>query len=115
MLDNKTFLAVGLLLALVIGVAAVFLASPDPDGLESTALIVSGQKALTGPAPEDGDPEVIGTGTFTYHSPMPDYSMGESMGPLGGVIAVVAGIILTLIVVAGASYLVRMGTGKNQS
>jgi len=115
MMDNKTFLIVGVIIALVIGVLAVFLASGDPDGLESTALMVSGQKDLTGASPEDGDPEAIGTGTFTYESPMPDYSLGEGMGPLGGVIAIIVGIFLTLVVVIGATWLVRQGNDKSRS
>ncbi len=115
MMDNKTFLIVGVIIALVIGVLAVFLASGDPDGLESTALMVSGQKDLTGASPEDGDPEAIGTGTFTYESPMPDYSLGEGMGPLGGVIAIIVGIFLTLVVVIGATWLIRQGNDKSRS
>lgn len=108
MIDNKMFLAVGIIIALLIGVVAVFLASGDPDGLESTALVVSGQKDLTGLSPEDGNPEEVGTGTFAYQSLMPDYSLGESMGSMGGMIAIVVGIILTLLVVLGASYVLKM-------
>ncbi|HOJ96031.1 MAG TPA: PDGLE domain-containing protein [Methanospirillum sp.] len=108
MIDNKTFLIGGVLLALVIGIVAVFLASGDPDGLESTALVVSGQKDLTGLSPEDGDPEVIGTGSFAYESPMPDYSLGEELGSTGNMIAIVVGTLLTLLVVLGASYIIRM-------
>jgi cobalt/nickel transport protein len=89
MIDNKTFILVGLLISLIIGIVAVFFASGDPDGLESTALVVSGQKELTGQSPDDGDPEAIGTGTFAYESPMPDYSLGEDLGPMGAVIAIV--------------------------
>ena len=48
MIDNKTFIIGGIIIALIIGVAAVFLASGDPDGLESTALVVQGQKTITG-------------------------------------------------------------------
>ena len=115
MMDNKTFLIVGFIIALVIGVLAVFLASDDPDGLESTALMVSGQKDLTGPSPEEGNPEAVGTGTFTYESPLPDYSMGETMGSGGSIIAIVAGIFITLIVVLGATWLVKQAGGKTKS
>ena len=115
MMDNKTFLIVGVIIALVIGVLAVFLASGDPDGLESTALIVSGQKELTGASPEDGDAEAVGTGTFVYESPMPDYSLGDEMGPLGGVIAIIVGIFLTLAVVIGATWLVRQFSDNTKS
>lgn len=115
MIDNKTFLIIGIILALSIGVLAVFFASGDPDGLESTALMVSGQKTLTGSAPQEGNPEAVGTGTFSYKAPMPDYSLGESTGPLGGVIAIVAGIFLTLVVVIGATWLIRQKSGSSKS
>ncbi len=108
MIDNKTFIIAGLLISLLIGTIAVFLASGDPDGLESTALVVSGQKELTGLSPEEGDPEVIGTGSYTYESPMPDYSLGEEMDSTGGIIAIVVGTIITMLIVMGASYAIRL-------
>jgi len=115
MMDNKTFLIAGIIIALVIGVLAVFFASGDPDGLESTALMISGQKDLTGAAPEDGDPEAIGTGTFSYSAPMPDYSLGEAMGLSGNIIAILTGIFLTLIVVIGSTWLVRKSGDKTRT
>nr|WP_319538198.1 PDGLE domain-containing protein [uncultured Methanospirillum sp.] len=115
MMDNKTFLIAGIIIALVIGVLAVFFASGDPDGLESTALMISGQKDLTGEAPEDGDPEAVGTGTFSYSAPMPDYSLGEAMGPSGNIIAILTGIFLTLIVVIGTTWLVRKSGDKTRT
>lgn len=115
MMDNKTFLVAGIIISLLIGVVAVFMASGDPDGLESTALVVSGQKDLTGSSPEEGDPEAVGTGTFEFESIMPDYSLGEEMGPLGGMIAIVVGIILTLIVVIGATYAINMSKEGSKS
>lgn len=114
MIDNKTFLIIGIIIALAIGVLAVFFASGDPDGLESTALMVSGQKSLIGSAPEEGNPEAVGTGTFSYKAPMPDYSIGE-MGPFGGVVAIVVGIFLTLVVVIGATWLIRQKSGSSKS
>ncbi|PKL59346.1 MAG: cobalamin biosynthesis protein CbiN, partial [Methanomicrobiales archaeon HGW-Methanomicrobiales-4] len=86
-IDDRTFIIIGVIIAIAVGVLAVFLASGDPDGLESTALMVQGEKTLTGPSPEEGDPEAIGTGVSVYSSPFPDYSMGESLGPLGGIVA----------------------------
>ena len=100
-MDNKTFVIAGIVLALVIGVAAVFLASGDPDGLESTALVVQGQKELTGATPEDAEIHEDTNGKFSYASPMPDYSLGEQLGPLGGIIAIVAGTLLAFVVVLG--------------
>jgi cobalt/nickel transport protein len=101
MIETKQFVAIGLVLALLIGVTAVFLASGDPDGLESSALVVQDAKSLTGPSPEDGDAEAIGAGTFEYEAPMPDYSMGESGGKVGEIVAVVLGTVLALLIVFG--------------
>lgn len=115
MIDNKTFFVAGIIIAILIGAVAVFMASGDPDGLESTALVVSGQKDLTGASPEEGDPEAVGTGTFEFESPIPDYTFGEEMGPLGGMIAIVIGIILTLVVVLGASYVIRLSKDGSKS
>jgi cobalt/nickel transport protein len=93
-MDNKTFLIAGIVLALLVGVVAVFLASGDPDGLESTALMVQGQKTLTGDTPENADVKIDTTGKFSYESPMPDYSLSEQLGPLGGIIAIITGTLL---------------------
>jgi len=103
---NKKFLIAGILIALGISVIAVFLASSDPDGLDSTALIASGQKTLTAPATGD-EVSVEAPGHFTYSSPMQDYTLGESWGPLGGIIAMVVGTILTFIIGIGLAYLLR--------
>jgi cobalt/nickel transport protein len=107
MMDNKTFIIAGILVALLIGVVAVFMASGDPDGLESTALVVQGQKELTGVTPEDAEIEEDMTGKFSYTSPMPDYALGEEMGPLGGIIAIALGTILAFIVVLGLTYYIK--------
>jgi len=104
MMDNKTFFVVGIIIALLIGVVAVFMASGDPDGLESTALVVQGQKTITGSTPADAEIHEETAGRFAYSSPMPDYSMGESMGQLGGIIAIVVGTILAFLVVLGLAY-----------
>ena len=106
-MDNKTFLIAGLIISLLIGGVAVFFASGDPDGLESTALVVQGQKELTGATPEDAEIEEDLTGKFSYESPMPDYSLGEDLGSTGGVIAIIAGTILAFLVVLGITYAVR--------
>jgi len=104
MMDNKTFIIAGIIVALLIGVLAVFLASGDPDGLESTALVVQGQKELTGGTPENAEIHEDTAGKFSYSSPMPDYSLGEQMGPLGSIIAIVFGTILAFFVVLGLAY-----------
>jgi cobalt/nickel transport protein len=104
MMDNKTFIIAGIVIALLIGVVAVFMASGDPDGLESTALVVQGQKELTGTTPEDAEIVEDPAGKFSYEAPMPDYALGESMGPLGGIVAIVFGTILAFLVVLGFAY-----------
>ncbi len=110
MIDNRSFLILGLLITLVIGICAVFLASGDPDGLESTALVVQDEKNLIGLSPDEesgANPEAIGTGDFSYEAPFPDYSLGGEAGKTGEIIAIIVGIIITLCAVAGAGYLIR--------
>ena len=112
MIDNKTLLVGGLIIAILIGVVAVFLASSDPDGLESTALMIQGQKSLTGSTPADAEIQENLDGKFSYSAPMPDYSLGEQMGSEGGIIAIIGGTILAFLVVIGLVYALKIG-GKN--
>lgn len=107
MMDNKTFIIAGIVISLLIGGIAVFMASGDPDGLESTALVVQGQKELTGHTPEDAEIHEETEGRFSYASPMPDYALGEEMGPLGGMIAIFVGTILAFLVVLGLAYAIK--------
>jgi cobalt/nickel transport protein len=107
MMDNKTFIIAGIIVALLIGVVAVFMASSDPDGMESTALVVQGQKELTGPTPPDAEIEEDLTGKFSYTSLMPDYSLGEEMGAMGGLIAIIVGIFLAFLVAIGLAYALK--------
>jgi cobalt/nickel transport protein len=103
---NLKFLVIGVVLALTVAIVAVFLASPDPDGLDSTALIASGQKTLTAPATGENI-SVEAPGHLTYESPMPDYSLGEKWGPMGGIIAMVTGTLLTIAIVLGLAWLLK--------
>ncbi|WP_321504618.1 PDGLE domain-containing protein [uncultured Methanoregula sp.] len=114
-MDNKTFLAIGIAVALVIGVAAVFFASGAPDGLESTALMVQGQKTLTGDTPADAEIHEDTTGKFSYTSPMPDYSLGEKLGPAGSIVAIVAGTLLAFGIVFGISRFMIARKNKKES
>jgi cobalt/nickel transport protein len=107
MMDNKTFFIAGIIVALLIGVVAVFLASPDPDGLESTALVVQGQKDLTGGTPENAEIQEDLDGKFSYTALMPDYSLGEDLGPSGGLIAIIAGIFLAFLAAIGLAYAIK--------
>lgn len=104
MMDNKTFIIAGIVIALLIGCVAVFLASGDPDGLESTALVVQGQKDLTGATPEDAELHEETADRFSYESPMPDYALGDEMGSTGGIIAIVVGTIVAFLIVFGFAY-----------
>jgi cobalt/nickel transport protein len=105
-METKTFVAAGIVLAILIGLVAVFLASPDPDGLESTALVVQGDKTLTGDTPPDAEVNEDAADRFSYEAPLPDYSMGEGMGKTGEIIALVAGVLVTFLVILGISRLV---------
>lgn len=113
MMDNKKFMAAGIIIAIVIGVVAVFLASGDPDGLESTALVVQDEKTLLGASPDDGDAEAIGAGTFEYDSPLPDYSMGESAGAAGDIVALIIGIFITFGLIAGVTWAITSKASKS--
>jgi cobalt/nickel transport protein len=104
-MDNKTFIIAGIVIAILIGVVAVFFASGDPDGLESTALMIQGQKSLTGDTPPDAEIHEDTTGKFAYEAPMPDYSLGGQLGSLGGIIAIVIGTLLAFGIVLGISKL----------
>jgi cobalt/nickel transport protein len=81
------------------------MASSAPDGLESTALIVQGQKTLTGTAHQDAAIHENTDGRFSYSAPMPDYSLGQKLGPTGGIVAIVLGILLAFGLIFGISKL----------
>jgi cobalt/nickel transport protein len=91
--QNMKFLYAGIAIALLISVLAPFLASSDPDGLESAAFGVIDEAKLA--AMEEIGP--------VFESPMPDYAI-EGMGKTGEVTAIVIG---TLIVLA-----IGFGLGK---
>jgi cobalt/nickel transport protein len=79
------FLYAGIAIALLISVLAPFLASPDPDGLESAASgVIEGSKLSE---MEEQEPAVS--------SPMPDYAI-EGMGKSGEVMAIAIGTIAVL-------------------
>ncbi|MGB3908169.1 MAG: PDGLE domain-containing protein [Methanomethylovorans sp.] len=91
--SNMKFLYAGLVIALIIAVLAPFIASSDPDGLESAAEGVVSEEKLA-------EMEEAGS---VFSSPMPDYAI-EGMGKSGEVAAIVVGTLLVL----GISY----GLGK---
>ena len=88
--SNKKLLYAGIVVALLIAVAAPFLASKDPDGLESAASGVVDKSKLSDL--EKSEPAVS--------SPMADYSIA-GMGKTGEVLAIVAGTVAILIISLG--------------
>ena len=93
---NKKFLMGGITIALIIAILAPFLASSNPDGLDSTA-----EKVMQNPETEP-----------VFESPLPDYTipfLGED-NPFGGVIALVLGTLLVL----GIAYGLGAGLKKER-
>ncbi|WP_292468107.1 PDGLE domain-containing protein [Methanolobus sp.] len=82
---NMKFLYAGIAIALLISVLAPFLASPDPDGLESAAGNIMDEATLS---------EMETSAPFV-ESPMPDYAI-EGQGKTGEILAIVAGTLLVL-------------------
>jgi len=115
LMATRTFIIIGIVIALLIGVVAVFFASSDPDGLESTALMIQGQKTLTGPTPADAEIKEDLNGKFAYTSPIPDYSLGKAMGSTGGIIAIVAGTLLAFVIVLGLSRLIAIVRAREKA
>ena len=113
MIDNKTLIVCGLVIALVIGILAVFFASGDPDGLESTALVVQGQKDLAGSAPPGAAINTNTEGKYTYNPPMPDYSPGAGSGAGGSILAMVGGTLLAFLVAIGLIFALKVVHKKN--
>ena len=82
---NMKFLYAGIAVALLLSVLAPFLASPDPDGLESAAGGVVEESKMS--ELEEVEPAVS--------SPMPDYAI-EGMGKSGEIMAIAIGTIAVL-------------------
>jgi cobalt/nickel transport protein len=100
MISNRALIAAGVVLASIVGVGAVFFASSDPDGLDSTALITQGQKELTEPAAPGAEiDEAALPGSFEYSAPFAEYTVGGSKLSDAGLMA--AGILLALLAVLG--------------
>jgi cobalt/nickel transport protein len=105
-MDSRRLVAAGIVLAILIAIGAVYLASPAPDGLESTALMVQGDKTLTGDTPPDAEVHEDAAGRFSFESLLPDYSMGDAWGKPGEILALTAGIFLMVLLIYGISRLV---------
>ena len=89
---DKKFIIGGLVVAIIIAILAPFLASSNPDGLESAA-----EKIVL---VEETEP--------MFEAPLPDYlipALGES--PLGGVISIVLGTIIAFLAMVGLATTAR--------
>jgi cobalt/nickel transport protein len=109
MMDKKTFLFVGLAIALVIAAMAPFVASSNPDGLESAFFGIFGAKEIQGSpldeemagSAEENVTEITGN-DFSFGSPFPDYRIG-GLARFGEAAAVIIGTLLVLGVALGLS------------
>jgi len=104
-METKQFIIIGIAVALVIAVAAPFLASGDPDGLESAFFSIYGAKPFMGSELDEDaagaaeEQVVAATGNdFSYEAFMPDYSI-SGMDKAGEVVAIVIGTLLMLALV----------------
>ncbi|MCT8338175.1 cobalt transporter [Methanoculleus sp. Afa-1] len=102
-METKQFILIGVAIALVIAVAAPFLASGDPDGLESAFFSIYGAKPFMGSELDEDaagaaeEQVVAATGNdFSYEALMPDYSI-PGMDKTGEVLAVVLGTLMILV------------------
>jgi cobalt/nickel transport protein len=96
-MNTKNFVAIGLGIALLVSILAPFLASSNPDGLESVA-----EKF------EDSE----GKDYQAFNSPFPDYSI-PSLGETGtsGALAIVIGTFITF----GIGYWLRSHKSNKKS
>jgi len=97
---DKSFVVGGLVIALIIAILAPFLASSNPDGLESSA-----EKLAPNPEPEP-----------LFESPLPDYTipaLGES--PLGGVVSILLGTLIAFLAMVGLATVARWFKSENGS
>jgi len=88
---SKKTLMVGIVIALLIAGLAPFLASSNPDGLESAAEKFASAE---------------GRDYVAFDSPMPDYAI-EGMGKIGEVLAVMIGTLLMAVMAYGAGMVLK--------
>jgi cobalt/nickel transport protein len=95
--QNRNLVIGGLAIAILIAILAPFLASSNPDGLESTA------ESLEVPETE-----------AVLESPLSDYALpGMEDNPWGGALALILGTLLVVFVILGVAKLIskRKGNG----
>lgn len=90
---NRKILVVGLGIAIIVAILAPFLASSNPDGLESAADKVAKEHLEKA---ENEEP----------FSPMPDYAI-EGMGKGGEILAIVIGTLLMVAIGYGAGIVLK--------
>ncbi len=78
---DRNLIIAGIIICLVIAVLSPFIASNNPDGLEKSA-----EQLMNNP---DTQPVI--------QAPLPDYTI-EPLGKLGKIVALVLGILVTLVV-----------------
>jgi len=108
-MNTKTFLFAGLAVALVIAAMAPFIASSNPDGLESAFFGIFGAKEIQGSEINEEHAEVaeedvtaITGNDFSFESPFPDYTI-EGLAKFGEAAAIIIGTILVLGIAFGLS------------
>ena len=111
-MEKKTFIFAGIAIALIIAAMAPFIASSNPDGLESAFFGIFGAKELQGSSLDEelagsAEEEVTGiTGNdYSFDSPFPDYSIG-GLSKFGEAAAVIIGTLLVLGIALGLSRVV---------
>jgi len=112
-MNTRTFIFAGIAVALIIAALAPFIASSNPDGLESAFFGIFGAKEIQGSTLNEdhaavAEEEVTGiTGNdFSFASPFPDYAI-EGLEKMGESAAVIFGTILVLIIALGLAKIVR--------
>jgi cobalt/nickel transport protein len=92
---DRNLLIGGIVIIVIIAILAPFLASSNPDGLESTAEKLNPEKLESEPV---------------FNSIMPDYEIPElGGGPISGVIAIVIGVIIMLVLGYGLGHILKKG------
>lgn len=102
-METKQFIIIGVAVALVIAIAAPFLASGNPDGLESAFFSIYDAKPFMGSELDEeaagaAEEQVVATtgNDFSHEALMPDYTI-PGMDKGGEVLAVVLGTLTILV------------------
>ena len=115
MMNRKIFLFAGIAVALMIAAMAPFIASSNPDGLESAFLGIFGAKEIQGPTPDQEHSEaaeqevtIITGNDFSFASPFPDYTI-EGLAKYGEAASIIIGTLLVLAIALGLGRMVSRG------